>query len=93
MVSVDKIYYLDRTDKQMQLINILLTATLARSFSLQAFPDGAKGGAHCRHYVSALQFHGVAVTYRRARARRPTALISIRNNQEHLFHGAALCDF
>jgi len=82
-VLVDKIY-LHCTDKQMQLINILLTATLVCSFFLQAIRSERKG--NIVDIVSVLQFHSVAVTYHRARARRIPRLISIRNNQEHLFH-------
>lgn len=67
-VSVDKIYYLDRADKQMQLISILLAATLARSFSLRATRPERKESTVDIMSV-ALQFHSVAVTYHRARER------------------------
>lgn len=68
-VLVDKIY-LHCTDKQMQLINILLTATLVCSFFLQAIRPERK--RNTVDIVSVLQFHSVAVTYHRARARRAT---------------------
>lgn len=77
IVTVDEIYYLDRTGKQMQLINVLLTATLARTFSLQA--PWKKGSTLCQSIaVSRCRSHVLS--------RAGTALISIRNNQEHLSH-------
>jgi len=74
IVLIDKIYYLDHsTDKQMQLISILLTATLARFFSLQATRPERKENSVDIMSVHCIS-HGIAVTYHRASATRHGSL-------------------
>jgi len=85
IVLIDKIYYLDHsTDKQMQLISILLTATLARFFSFQATRPERK-----ENTVDIMSVHCSFARHRShvpSRERDAPRLISIRNNQEYLFH-------